>query len=72
MIVTLLPDNTLTSPAPLSLCPSPGNQYFEATNNGLDNMITRLLDEAELLALDAPVDVSLASKRLEYMWRVGG
>jgi hypothetical protein len=35
-------------------------------------MITRLLDEAELLALDASVDVSLASKRLEYMWMVGG
>jgi hypothetical protein len=33
-------------------------------------MIVRLVEEAQMLLSDQPPDISLASSRLEYMWKV--
>ncbi len=48
-----------------------GDPYYAVTHNGLDAMIERLLEEAQMLLADQPPDVSLASSRFEYMWKVG-
>jgi hypothetical protein len=50
--------------------PAAGDPYYAVTHNGLDAIIERLLEEAQMLLADQPADVDLASSRLDYMWKV--
>ncbi|GIM12312.1 hypothetical protein Vretimale_15676, partial [Volvox reticuliferus] len=55
-----------------SLCLPPGHKYYEATHNGLDAMVRRVIQEMKLLSLDEDSDAKYNGTRYDYIHLVGG
>ncbi|KAG2493141.1 hypothetical protein HYH03_008565 [Edaphochlamys debaryana] len=55
-----------------STCLQPGHVFYEATHNGLDAMVRRMISEMRLLSLDADQDVAYNGTRYTFMATVGG
>ncbi|GIL67639.1 hypothetical protein Vafri_20979 [Volvox africanus] len=55
-----------------SLCLPPGHKYYEATHNGLDAMVRRVIQEMQLLSLDEDRDAKYNGTRYDYIHLVGG
>ena len=52
-------------------CFNASDPYYLVMRNGLDAMMQRFLDEARLLAHDQLADATMASKRLDYLFKAG-
>lgn len=61
------PHRTLSFPAPR---PAPPCRSPQVTNNAVDPMFRRFVDEGLALANDDVADVDLTSARCQYIWQV--
>lgn len=51
-------------------CFEQSHPYYQVSTRGINPMMERFLQEAELLVRDANADIDATSSRLDYMWQV--
>ena len=51
-------------------CLSPGHPYYEATHNGLDSMLRRVINELTLLSKGSDEDANYLNPRIDFLHQV--